>query len=153
MTDGWPIPDTTTALASIGQRALAKVIDGLVFLLPLLALMVRYSRMEAGELVLDAPVWATLSLVVTNAVYEVLFVAWRGQTLGKLALRIRVVRVDGGSVGLAKAGIRALVPMAAGAVPTVAAPVLSAGVYGWAVVDPNRQGLHDKAAGTVVVRV
>ena len=29
---------------------------------------------------------------------------------------------------------------------------LSLGVYLWAFFDPRRQGLHDKAAGTLVVR-
>lgn len=152
MTPGWPAPDTAVALATVSRRAVAKAIDGLVFVLPVLVVVARYSRVDGDEVVLEAPLWVTLALAVANAAYETVLVAWRGQTLGKLALGIRVVAVDGGRVGWARSGIRALVPMAAGAVPSVVAPVLAVGVYGWALVDPNRQGLHDKAAGTVVVR-
>jgi uncharacterized RDD family membrane protein YckC len=47
--------------------------------------------------------------------------------------------------------MRALVPLSLGAIPRIGV-VLSMLVYSLALWNPLRQGLHDKAAGTLVVR-
>lgn len=97
---------------------------------------------------------ATVSLVaiVVGLAHEVVGVAVWGHTLGKRAVGLRVRRnADHGSVGWYSAAMRAGVPFVAGFTPMVGqiAPAL---VYGWLLRDQEqRQGLHDKAAGTVVV--
>ena len=65
------------------------------------------------------------------------------ETPGKRALRIRVVRLDGNPVSWWHAFERAG-GYAAG---------LATGTLGFAQIywDPNRQGIHDKVAGTVVI--
>jgi uncharacterized RDD family membrane protein YckC len=91
--------------------------------------------------------------------------SWRrgGQTLGMRPWRIRVVRGDGARVVWPQALLRLLV---------AAMPLLGLGLAPWlgqrgalwvvllawgawfavALFDPRRRGLHDLAAGTVVVR-
>ena len=87
------------------------------------------------------------------ALYEAGMVAWRGQTLGKMLLRLRIVRrTDGARPTPGEALVRY-------AVPTVwlLLPLPLVGQLMWMVVYlssiPNvrRQGWHDKAASTLVV--
>jgi uncharacterized RDD family membrane protein YckC len=71
--------------------------------------------------------------------------AWKGTTLGGIVLKLQVVRHDGGPLTFLVALVRGL------------AAAFSAGVFflgffwiGW---DREKQGWHDKIAGTVVVRL
>ena len=78
-------------------------------------------------------------------VYAVAFWTWRGQTPGKMALGLRIVRAeDGGPIDIGRAVLRYV-----GLVISFA--VLLLGVI-WVGFDPRRQGWHDKIAGTFVIR-
>ena len=77
--------------------------------------------------------------------YFVGFWVWKQTTLGGIILRIRVVRLDGRKVDFPTALVRSL-----GALFGLAALGLG---YFWAAWDDERQGWHDKLAGTVVVQV
>lgn len=80
-----------------------------------------------------------------GTVYITLFLTlWGGRTPGKRALDLRVVRVTGKPLGLLMSFERAG-GYAAG---------FATGLLGFARVwwDPNRQGIHDKIAETVVIR-
>jgi len=68
-----------------------------------------------------------------------------GQTLGMRVLNIKVIRTDGSSLTILQAFIRYI-----GLVVSVACIFI--GVI-WAAFDANKQGWHDKIAGTYVVRV
>ena len=74
--------------------------------------------------------------------FTVMLSWWKGQTIGKRLLRIRVLRLDGGPitwwVGFERAG-----GYAAG---------LATGLLGFAQIywDANRQAIHDRIVGTVV---
>jgi uncharacterized RDD family membrane protein YckC len=72
------------------------------------------------------------------AAQHYLFTALTGFTLGKLLLRIRVVRLDGGTVGPVWGLVRTVILL------TVVPPLMS---------DRDLRGMHDRAANTVVVRV
>jgi len=82
--------------------------------------------------------------VLLHAVYFVGFVSGCGQTPGKMLLGMRVVRRDGGGVG----GGRAL-----GRWMGYGLVFATLGL-GWivAVFDAERRGVHDRIAGTRVVR-
>ena len=67
-----------------------------------------------------------------------------GQTLGMRVLNIKVVRTDGSSLTILQAFIRYI-----GLIVSIAC--LFIGVI-WAAFDANRQGWHDKIAGTYVIR-
>jgi uncharacterized RDD family membrane protein YckC len=138
-------------LASLGRRALAAVLDGLVLLIPLIIMAVPMAltggRVSNRELLIGLAVSSVIS-----GMYHTICVRYWGKTVGKSATGCVVVRVgDGGPVDGWSAAIRALIPLIAGAIP-VAGPIVTIGVYAVAFVDPLRQGLHDKGAGTMVVQ-
>jgi uncharacterized RDD family membrane protein YckC len=138
-------------VAGLGPRALAYLVDLLlVFLLWVTALLV-YSisgdllrRLQA--LTLAGQLLAVAAVFLSGWGWDV---AWetlgRGQTPGKRALGLRVVRSDGAPVGLAEALARNL--LRAVEVPLGYAPAVLAVALG-----PKRQRLGDLVAGTLVVR-
>lgn len=98
-----------------------------------------------------------LSLLL-QAVYHVGFLATRSATPGKMMVGLSVRRVDRpGSLGVGTAFMRLLLPLSVGVVSMV--PLLSYLVWMvsladllWPIKDQRRQALHDKIAGTQVVR-
>ena len=102
--------------------------------------------------------WAYLGATATASAYHIIGIALWGRTVGKLVMRVRVrpAHSDGQVVGWWRSTIRYVVP-AAQAIALLA-PFTALvqllwliAVYGTAVTDPRKQGLHDHAAGTVVV--
>jgi uncharacterized RDD family membrane protein YckC len=78
-------------------------------------------------------------------VYFVGLWAWRGQTIGMMPFKLRVVRADdGGHVDLGQSLLRYV-----GFIISFA--VILIGLI-WAAFDCRKQGWHDKIVGTVVVR-
>jgi uncharacterized RDD family membrane protein YckC len=67
-----------------------------------------------------------------------LLVGLLGTSLGHRLLGVRVARLDGRAVGIPKAMLRSL----------LLCLVIPAVIY-----DKDRRGLHDLAAGTIVVRI
>jgi len=87
-----------------------------------------------------------LGIVVGAAYFTAFIGAERGQTLGQMALGIRVVGLDtGGSIGYGRAFLRWVVSI-------VSAAVILLG-YLWMLWDKEKQCWHDKAANDVVVPV
>ena len=82
---------------------------------------------------------------IVGIAYHVGFLAWRGQTPGKILLNIKVIRTDGGLVSLGYALLRFL------------GYVLSFVVIGIGflqiIYDPRKQGWHDKIADTYVIKL
>ena len=142
------------SLGSIGRRLAGRLIDGFIIGIPgSLALAPHFDPDDAVS-PYDGPAWLYyLVVLVVPAIYEIAFVAWRGQTIGKLAMGLRVARVDDGAVpNLYQAAVRALLPIAVANIPLQPISSLAAiGIYLAALMSPLRQGLHDRAAGTVVV--
>jgi uncharacterized RDD family membrane protein YckC len=69
---------------------------------------------------------------------------WPGQTIGNKLLNIRVIKTDGSDLDLGVALIRYV-----GLI--ISCLVIFIGVI-WAAFDANKQGWHDKIAGTYVVK-
>ena len=141
------------ALASVGKRALAQFLGGLVVGIPLFAVTAALGFALTDDSLSDAALtWLTVLWVGANLVYNIVAIAVYGCTVGKRIAGIKVVnRVDGGRVSWSYASIRALIPTAVQLVPVVG-PGLSLVVYLRAVFHPLRQGVHDAAAGTIVVK-
>jgi uncharacterized RDD family membrane protein YckC len=103
--------------------------------------------------------WAGWSLIngAGGVLYNtVLDGAEHGQTIGKRALGIQT-RDDatGGAIGLSRAGVRSMVPLLLGFVNYVS-PLLGIVVILddlWPLWDAKKQTWHDKAAGSVVLKV
>jgi uncharacterized RDD family membrane protein YckC len=101
-----------------------------------------------------AQVLLTTLTVGLGLIYHVLFLRWRGATLGKLACRLRVVPVDR---GLHRGGLSWNAAIIRAAIWVL--PGISSLLALFTVVDalfplwqPKRQALHDLAAKTQVVR-
>ena len=77
----------------------------------------------------------------------------RGQTVGKRVLHIKVVRItDGRPPDWTASIMRYLLPILPALVPLPGVWLLSPVVYLVAILNPLRQGWHDRAAGTVVIK-
>ena len=138
-------------LAGLGTRAFAYLLDLLVIFLLWVVGLVVYSI--SGDLLrhVQALSWAGQLLAVCAVLlsgwgWDVAWeVAGGGRTPGKRALGIRVVRADGGPVGLVESLARNL--LRAVEVPLGYAPGVLAIALG-----SRRQRLGDLVAGTLVVR-
>jgi hypothetical protein len=85
--------------------------------------------------------WLTHSQFWTIAVFAIetyLLTALGGSTVGKRLVGIRTVRIGGGQVGFGWALVRTAILL------TVVPPLLT---------DRDLRGLHDRASGTIVVRI
>ncbi|WP_308439160.1 RDD family protein [Streptomyces sulfonofaciens] len=143
-------------LAPSGRRVLARVIDivvvGVVVWLVSLALGVAAyeinDRMQFGRSFGESLITAVFYIA-----YDAILISRTGQTLGKRLLKLRVANLSDGStptfqVSLARAAVL-WVPFA-----FCCAFVWTAVSGGWSFFDrPYKQGLHDKAARTVVVSI
>lgn len=143
-------------LASLGQRFLARLIDTVI----LIVLDLLFSAAVLGSDLSDPADAGYGKQVVAGALtfvayflYEGAMMAARGQTLGKMALRIRAARLADGAVPGGSGWTRAAVY----ALPGVLGAILIGPLFWllnslWCTWDkPYRQCLHDKAAKTVVV--
>jgi uncharacterized RDD family membrane protein YckC len=84
-------------------------------------------------------------IFVLYLVYFTFFLGTRGQTPGKMLCGLKVVRLDGSPVGFGRAAIRTL-----GYVLNQFTLYIG---FLWVAIDPRKQGLHDKIAGTYEIRL
>jgi uncharacterized RDD family membrane protein YckC len=141
-------------LATLGSRVLARVIDTLVLVAIDFVLGTAIAGPASpGDFSYADEVLLGALVFVLYFAYEGAMTSARGQTLGKMALRIRVVRLAGGPVSSREAWMRAAVY----ALPGVLLAIGIGPLYWllnslWCTWDrPYHQCLHDKAAKTVVV--
>jgi uncharacterized RDD family membrane protein YckC len=141
-------------LASIGQRAVARIIDTALVAVPLSVItIVWFSETSDGEISVDAPIWLVALFFAIDLTYEVTMVRLLGRTIGKILLGIRIVRIpDGTNPDWGQSGVRYLLPGVADAIPVWFSGVFAIGIYVTAMFDPVYRGIHDKAAGTLVLR-
>ena len=134
------LPAVSTAeKAGWGTRALAILIDAIG--VGIIAGAV--SSILGGDL--TGPRYQGLSALFQAAYFTYFWsAAGKGQTLGSRALKIRVVKTDGSYLDYPGAFLRYI-----GFV--ISCVALFLGVI-WAAFGPERQGWHDKIAGTYVVR-
>lgn len=108
-----------------------------------------WERMAAGFLdmvlvALSSALVGPFFCVVAIAYFSGLW-AWKGTTIGGIVLNLHVVRVDGQPLNFLTALVRSLAAI-------FSAMVCFLGFF-WIGWDRDKQGWHDKIAGTVVVRV
>ncbi len=151
-----PAPAPALRLASIGKRWLAIVIDGFIvaiftiFLLvaggalaPLDAAMANADAAAVSETLASFQSNTLTVNLLVSALYNVaLMVAFNGQTLGKMMLRLRVVKKRGGRITILDALLRNVFGY-------MISQIFLLG-YLWALFDAEKQAWHDKMAGTVV---
>lgn len=131
-------------MADIGARFAARLIDGVI----LVAAAVLFAVLTGGAGLL----LATVLIGAVEAAYEITMLTRRGQTLGKMAMGIRVVGAQGQLPDARSALLRWGLPFVLQVIPVIGW-VLAAGCYLSAAFDRQRRGFHDKVAGTWVVAV
>lgn len=142
-------------LADSGKRTLARIIDlilvGIIVWLLTWAFGVREYEVNSDRVEVGKSFAQSLIAAVLYIAYDTVLISRTGQTLGKKWLGMRVANLDNGSTpSVQTALVRALVlwiPFA-----FCCACIWTAICGGWSFFDrPYKQGLHDKAAKTVVV--
>jgi len=152
------------ALASIGNRFLAVIIDHFIQYLSLILIAWFFTYISgiaaptdrsAGEVLSEMPKWTIaimiLILFLVFSGYFILFEwLWDGQTPGKRLLKLRVIREDGRPITLWEAIARNLLRVF-DAAPGFFLPIYSVGLI--VIFLSNRdQRVGDLFAGTVVIR-
>jgi len=90
-------------------------------------------------------VFSNMLSLLAGLAYFVAFWVWRGQTPGKMALNMKLIRTDGSNLTIGDALLRYLGYF-------VSAAILFIGFI-WIAFDSRKQGLHDKIADTYVVKI
>lgn len=128
--------------AGSGSRFLAALIDIIVVLVVslILGLIIALTLGKNGETL------SSLLSIVINIGYFVFYQASNGQTLGKKAMGIKVVDLAGNKPTAMTFFLREIIGK------LVSSIILLIG-YLMILWDGKKQGLHDKIAGTVVIRV
>ena len=139
-----PGPAPGVEFAGYGERFVAYLLDSL-----LLGVVATVLAVIGFILYRDAPILGVIAfaaaIVVSFAYYPYYWVK-SGQTPGKKAVRIKVVRdVDGGPLGWGSAILRMVGIWIGGLVFYLG--------YIWVFIDKRRRGWHDLMASTVVIKV
>jgi uncharacterized RDD family membrane protein YckC len=142
-------------LADSGRRTVARIIDmilvGIVVWLLTLAFGVDEYTLNADKMEYSRGFGQAVIAAVLYVGYDTVMISRSGQTLGKKLFKLRVANLDNGSTPSVQTTlVRSLVlwiPFA-----FCCACIWTAIAGGWSFFDkPYKQGLHDKAAKTVVV--
>ena len=157
-TKGWATTDSgqSVELAGVGFRFLARIIDALVFIVPIFVLAIATTDFDDNsDEAAGTPLGFTLLILALGLIYEIWMIAARGQTLGKMGTRIKVIRADNGELpGWSNSFNRWILPGFFGAVgafiPVVG--LVSLLIYLSLLWGKNRQGWHDMVAKTLVVK-
>ncbi|MEU4653835.1 RDD family protein [Streptomyces sp. NPDC023723] len=142
-------------LADSGRRTLARIIDmilvGIVVWLLTWGFNVQEYDVNGDRAEVGNSIWQSVIAAVLYLAYDTFLTSRTGQTLGKKWLGMRVANLDNGSTpSMQTSLIRAAVLWIPFAFCCACVWTLICG--GWSYFDrPYKQGLHDKAAKTVVV--
>ena len=149
---GMPAEEPTTELASPWLRLAAVIIDGLIvlglFIILFLAGAVSFG-LEGGLLGLLALIPVYLAVLIV----QMILLAMRGQTIGKIILRIRIVdNVTGAHPGWARLILlRTLVQSIIASIPFIG--FIYALVDALFIFRADHRTIHDLIAGTRVDKV
>lgn len=144
--------NTQFVYAGLRDRFLAVFIDGLI--LSTISFVVNFvvGMVSALSGATPDPVFTTITIAISGLVwivqivYPIYFIGAKGQTLGKMIMKIKVIKEDTGEIpGYTTAFLRETVGK------FVSGIVLGIG-YFVAYKDPKKQAWHDKIAHTIVIK-
>ena len=131
-----PRPAVEVIYAGFWRRFAGLFLDGLV-----LGCVSSFFTLLLGS---DSTIAAALG-ILAGVAYQVYYFTGSGQTLGSKVTGVRVVGVDGNPLSVGAALARVLGAYVSG--------VLLGIGYLWMLWDGNKQTLHDKMAGSVVIKL
>jgi uncharacterized RDD family membrane protein YckC len=100
-------------------------------------------RTRVWGFIIDTVLLCIVSWGFFNVIYFIGMWTWKGQTLGQIVAKVQVVRIDGKPMDLRTSTLRFLGYLAC---------FLTLGIgFLMIVFDSEKQGLHDKIAGTYVI--
>ncbi len=134
--DAEPYPGEAIGLPQTGQGSLASWGARLVALLLDWLICTVVAVLLFGTRVLTADGWTSWMTLSTFFLQTTVMVALAGGSAGQLLCRLVIIRLDNQPVGFLRSALRA-------ALVCLVLPAL--------VIGTDRRGLHDLAAGTVVV--
>ena len=140
VTDDVPEGMSALEIASVGQRFGAFLVDFVISVLVGIVGMVIGSAMGGDGSVVN------FVLSIGYWIVVLIMVATRGQSPGKMAIGIKIVKTDGRSIGFGTTLLREIIGK------IISSIILLLG-YIWILFDGQRQGWHDKIASTYVVKV
>jgi uncharacterized RDD family membrane protein YckC len=124
-----------TVCAGFGDRFIAVIIDILVLLIPNLIFYV----------VIEGVLSNFLSFLLGLG-YAVYFWSSTGQTIGKKAMKLKVVKADGGAILQPGEAVLRYIGTIISGIPFALG-------YLWVIWDPKHEAWHDKIAGTKVIKI
>ena len=134
-------------------RVVASLVDCVILIILQVILSVLLGVVTAGvSSGINERGLTALSLVyslfgtVLSMAYYVFFTGYSGQTPGKMAVRVKVIRTDGEEISYGRAFFREVLGK------IVSAVILGIG-YLMVAFDTQKQGLHDKIANTYVIKL
>ena len=134
-------------------RVVASLVDGVILVVIQVILTVLLGLIAAGAVTgMNEQGQVALSLVYSlfgtalSMAYYVFFTGYCGQTPGKMAVRVKVIRTDGEDIGYGRAFFREVFGK------FVSGVLLCIG-YLMVAFDSQKQGLHDKIANTYVIKL
>ena len=154
-------------LAAPGRRIVGRILDWLIMAAVIVPIYIAVIALSAPDstttsnefgtsdgLALGGFILIMLLATVGQVLYEVVFVALKGQTPGAMIVKVRIVREADGQIPGWGPAIMRWVPNLVSLVPCLGS-FLSLGLWIWALVNlfsnPKRQTPFDLAAKTVVV--
>ncbi|MDT8441607.1 MAG: RDD family protein [Desulfuromonadales bacterium] len=142
---------TERAYAGFWLRLVAYLLDSFIIGAVQLILTVALTLTIGALGSLDGQGGATSMIVslfgvVLGLGYAVFFTGYCGQTPGKMALRIKVIHVDGSPVSYGRAALREI------PAKFISGILLGIG-YLMIAFDDKKQGLHDRIANTYVIKL
>ena len=132
------------AAAAVVDALIAGALQGIIVFLFAGLLGLLLHGFDSDSFMMLCLAWLLSASV--SVVYYVYFTAYGGQTPGKMALRIKVVRTDSSSLTMGRAFYREVI------CKFVSGIILGIG-YLMVAFDEKKQGLHDRMADTYVVRL
>jgi uncharacterized RDD family membrane protein YckC len=136
-------------LAGLGSRGVAALIDLAVMYAGVFVLLIVVVGVGAGDSVTALLTEILVVVVIAQVGYPVTMeTLWRGRTLGKAAMGLRVVRDDGGPIRFRHAFVRNLVGV------VLEKPGVTYGVLPLILILTSKRAkrLGDMAAGTIVLQ-
>ena len=149
-TGGGSIAAKNVTVIGFGRRLIANLVDAVfvffftfivTFLIGFLALLFDIFKQDNSFPINQLTI---VSGLLASIIYFVGFWVSSGQTMGKFITGIKVTKTDGAKLSFGAAIVRYIGYL-------ISAVVLSIGFL-WLAFDKQRQGWHDKMAGTLVVQ-